>query len=759
MAEPELTERELARPAPALILTIVSFSVFVAADDLTVVTTMLRPIIGDLGLVLPDGLDDAAWIVNVYLIAFVAVMPIAGRLSDVIGRRTTFALAYAVFLVGTTLIPLTSSLTPFLIARVLTAVGGGAMVPVALAVVGDVYPEARRARALGTLAAVETLGWVWGPLYGALLVRFLSWRWQFWLNIPLAIIGLAAVWWALGDHGRTEPRRRVDWLGGALLTAALVSLNLALLGNAEIQSVTGFEQLTGSASFDFKWLYLPAAAAAVLFVRHQRASADPLIDPAVLRGPALQIALGVNFVVGAVLVISMVDVPLFINAVEIDLERSAMIAGWVLSSLTATMAVTSYAGGRLTDRYGYRIPLVVGMAAAVAAYVLMGTTWGVDTPHPVLALQLGLLGAGLGLVSAPTSAAVVDAAAPDKRGVAAATLMVVRLMGLSVGLSLLTAWGLARFNQLRDDIDLPPITDPDFDEAVVDAQGTLTAQAIAETFVAAAVVTALGLVLALAMRGQRGAPDPPGPQTGDPMTTGDAEATGDTVPPQDPVSSRSVRGGGPGSNRLALAVAGVLGALLVLAFALIAVLFGRLSDTQDRLDATTEDLARVEAGAALFASQVTGFQEQILALEPAVSTGLDQAIAGLDEFASSTISFDVSIDEEVTIDTEVVIDRTINVPIKESLPIQESFDTSIEVRTPLGFDVPLDVTVPVDIEVPVDLDIEIPVNERVPINTTIPVNLDLPIEIDVAGTELATLAASLAEGLRSLEGILEGLGG
>ena len=93
-------------PSPRAILWAVGFSVFVAADDLTVVSTMLRPIIGDLGLVLPDGLDDAAWIVNAYLIAFIAVMPIAGRVSDVIGRRRTFLLAYAIFMVGTIWIPL-----------------------------------------------------------------------------------------------------------------------------------------------------------------------------------------------------------------------------------------------------------------------------------------------------------------------------------------------------------------------------------------------------------------------------------------------------------------------------------------------------------------------------------------------------------------------------------------------------------------------------------------------------------------------------
>ncbi len=165
------------RRSPAWVMFAVGWAVFVAADDLTVVSTMLRPIVTDMGLVLPDGLDDAAWAVNAYLIAFVAVMPLSGRLSDVIGRRATFVWAYLIFLVGTIVIPMADSMGPFLVGRVLTAIGGGAMLPVAMAVIGDVHSEPRRARALGTLGAIETLGWVWGPLYGAMLVRFLTWRW------------------------------------------------------------------------------------------------------------------------------------------------------------------------------------------------------------------------------------------------------------------------------------------------------------------------------------------------------------------------------------------------------------------------------------------------------------------------------------------------------------------------------------------------------------------------------------------------------
>ena len=789
----------------------VGFSVFVAADDLTVVSTMLRPIIGDLGLVLPDGLDDAAWVVNAYLIAFVAVMPIAGRVSDVIGRRRTFVVAYLLFLIGTTLIPLSTTFDSafgwFLTGRVLTAIGGGAMVPVALAVVGDVYPEGRRARALGTLGAIETMGWVWGPLYGAMLVRFLSWQWQFWLNIPLALVGLAASWWALEGHDRPAEQHRVNWLGATLLTVALVTLNVALLGSAEIQSVNGLDELTGG-STDLRWLYLVALAATIAFVWQQRRVDNPLFDPRLFQGRNLRAALFVNFVVGAGLVISMVDVPLFINSVEVDLERAAVYAGWTLSALTAAMAVASYIGGRATEHWWYRPPVLLGLAMSTSAYAWMGASWTSDTSYPMFALQLALLGAGFGLTVAPTTSAVVDAAPPDQRGAAASIVMVVRLLGLSVGLSALTAWGLTRFNDLRSTIDLPPLTDPGFEAALLDAQETLTAQAIAETFTAAAVVLAAGLLTTFAMRriasdgdmNMTDHPDSTHPDSTDPIDPidpidADSVATGQLVsasaatdadsemlpPPAFETVPALAGAAEPGdtprtrtdSDDAVTALAkrvnvmiGLLALLLIGALVTIALLFSRVADAEadaaaarSELVTTREDLNRVEAGAALYASQITGFQEQLVALEPQVSAGVEEAITGLRSFGESTLSFDVNIDEVIPIETDVVIKRTVQVPIKTSIPIRETIQTTIEVDTRLGFTVPIDVTVPVDIDVPIDLVVDIPIDETVPINEEFPVKLDVPIDIDVSETELANLTDSLAAGLESLQEVLRGLSG
>lgn len=767
------------RPSPAAILAVVGFSVFVAADDLTVVSTMLRPIIGDLGLVLPDGLDDAAWIVNAYLIAFVAIMPIAGRISDVLGRRRTFVGAYLLFLIGTILIPLSvefdSAFGWFLTGRVMTAIGGGAMVPVALAVVGDVYPEGKRARALGTLGAIETMGWVWGPLYGAMLVRFLSWQWQFWLNIPFAIAGLAASWWALEGHDRPAERQRIDWVGAVLLTVTLVSLNVALLGSAEIQSVNGLSELTGEGT-DWRFLYGVALVAGAGFVMQQRRSDHPLFDRRLFRGRNLLIALFVNFVVGAALVIAMVDVPLFINSVELDLERSAVVAGWILSALTAAMALMSYVGGRATERWWYQPPVLVGLAMSTGAYAWMGSTWTADTSYPVFAVQLALLGGGFGLTVAPTTSAIVDAAPADQRGAAASVVMVVRLMGFSVGLSALTAWGLARFNDLRSTIDLPGITDPGFEAAVTEAQATLTAQAIAETFTAAAVVIGAGLLATVAMQRRTGDTTMDTHATPDP-TTEPADVTADADDMTEPIPASTGSSPSPTSSEIdALAtrmnvLIGLLALLLIGAFVVIALMMSRVADAQNdatvarsALETTEQDLAetradleRVEAGAALYASQITGFQEQLVALEPQVSAGVDEAITGLREFGDSTISFDVTIDEVIPVKTDILLDRVVQVPIKTTIPINESFDTTITIDTPFG-GIPLDVNVPVDVDVPVDLVVDIPINETVELDEEFPVQLDVPIAIDVRETELAALTDSLAAGLESLQDLLAGLG-
>ncbi len=488
------------RPGPRVALAVIAFGVFVAADDLTVVTTMLRPIIFDLGIPLPDGLDQAAWIVNAYLIAYVVVMPFMGRVSDIVGRRAVYMAAMGLFLAGSIWVPLAETLPTFLVGRVLTALGGGAMVPIGMAIIGDLYPPERRASAMGTLGAVDTAGWVWGPLYGALLVRFLSWRWQFYLNVPLSILGIAAAWWALRDLPPPARRARLDWAGAGLLTASLLALCLALLGGNRIQTVGTLTELEASLPAVAGPLYAVAALALLAFAWIERRHPEPLIEPSLLRRPNFAVAGLVNFLIGAVLVIAMVNVPLFVNVLEVDLARAAVRSGWLLSALTLSMAVSAYAGGQAVARWGYRPVAAAGIALCAAAFAWIGALWTPAVAYGPMAGQLAVLGVGFGLVTAPIGTAAIDTAPLPQRGIAAGLVIVWRLLGMSVGLAGLTAWGIARFNTLRTQVALPALTDPGFAAALTQGLIDTTARVLAETFLLSAGLAVFALLVAWRLR-------------------------------------------------------------------------------------------------------------------------------------------------------------------------------------------------------------------------------------------------------------------
>jgi len=416
-------------------------------------------------------------------------------------------------------------------------VGGGAMVPVAMAVLGDVYPREKRATALGTLGAVDTAGWVWGPLYGALLIRYLNWQWQFYLNIPLSLIGMALAWWALADLPQPKTRERIDWLGTAVLTIALIALNVALLSSGNVETAGSFSALDQPTQPNTTLYFIIAALAFALFLliewqlgkkaeardpysvnripysvtpssphhlitsspHHLISSAPPLIPLSLFRRPNFTPAVLINFLVGSILIIAMVNVPLLVNVLAVEAQQAAVASGLLLSGLTLAMAVMSYIGGRQTERRGYRLVTAVGLLLCALAFGLMGLTWSVHSAYGQMAWQLVILGMGFGLVIAPVGTAVINAAPETERGIAASLVIVLRLMGMSVGLAALTAWGLRRFDILRKLIELPnlPLTDPQYQQALADGLTRVTVEVLAETFLVSAAVALIALFVTL----------------------------------------------------------------------------------------------------------------------------------------------------------------------------------------------------------------------------------------------------------------------
>ncbi len=490
---------------PYLILTLVAFGVFIAADDLTVISTMLPQMIFDFEIPLPSGLDDASWIVSSYLITHVVAMPLLGRISDVYGRRFIFINCMAVFAVGSLMVAQAQTLNFLIFSRVIQAIGGGGVVPVAMAVVGDVFPVERRAFALGLLGAVDTLGWIIGPLYGAFWVRYFTWQWQFYINIPVSVITIVAAWFLLQrlpgqDDGRAKS---LDWAGAVFLSVALTLINIGLAKSGG--------QVAAGPVFDFTaaeivptWqktlpYFLGGGLAALIFIWVERWVAEPLMDLRMFRVSNFTIACLVNFVVGFVLIIAMVGVPLFVNAVlakgnTVDefIKSAAMDSGQILSALTGAMAVLSVVGGWLCTRFGYRLPTIAGLLSIGAGFFLMNT-WSPTVTFGRMALHLMVAGIGFGLVIAPIGAAVINAVQPEARGIASGMVLILRLMGMSVGLSSLTAWGLYRFDVLS-----LPYSAFEIGEYV----GAITAQILNETFLASSIFALLAIGLAFILRSE-----------------------------------------------------------------------------------------------------------------------------------------------------------------------------------------------------------------------------------------------------------------
>ena len=213
------------RISPYLALIPVAFGVFVAADDQTVMVTVLTEIMIDFRVPITQ-LDTASWTITAYLLGYVAAMPLIGRMSDALGHRRVFAGAMVIFMIFSVFAALARSMEWLIAIRVFQAMAAGAMLPVAIAIVGDLFPAGQRGVALGLIIGAAEAGGVIGPLWGGLVARYLTWPWIFWMNIPLGVMTLIPLFLLL----KPSPvfKSKVDYLGGILIALSLSSLTLAL---------------------------------------------------------------------------------------------------------------------------------------------------------------------------------------------------------------------------------------------------------------------------------------------------------------------------------------------------------------------------------------------------------------------------------------------------------------------------------------------------------------------------------------------------
>jgi EmrB/QacA subfamily drug resistance transporter len=467
----------------AVVLGGLLLTLFLAALDQTIVGTALPHVVADL-----HGFDHYAWVTTAYLLTSTVSVPIAGKLSDQFGRRPFLLGGAAFFLLASAVCGLVATFGQLVAARALQGVGGGVITAAVFAGVGELFPPAQRSRIVGLFTGTYGLASILGPPLGGVLTDTLGWRWVFYVNVPIGLVALAALWRAYPhttfagreptrpSAGAWVPRRpTVDYLGAAALVGGMTPLLLVL-------SLGGRELAWGS----------PLALALVamslvglgLFVLIERRAPEPIIPLDVLRRPTVAAATAGMALLWLAQFGALLFVPLFIQGV---LGRSATGSGLTSLPMTLGLVGASVVGGQLVGRFGgHRAVALTGIAIAALGLFLL-STMDADVDNRVLVRDMFLVGAGAGLPIAPMVVAAQSAVPRAFIGVASGLTTFARALGATFGAAIYGALLTSRVGPIEP--GAPPAD-----------VGALLVPALQQVFLAGVVAAALAFVVVLWLR-------------------------------------------------------------------------------------------------------------------------------------------------------------------------------------------------------------------------------------------------------------------
>ncbi|MEX1030138.1 MAG: MDR family MFS transporter [Paenibacillaceae bacterium] len=424
-------DHKISKTTPAVIGLLLGM--FVAALDQTIVATAMPTVVKELG-----GFELFVWVFSAYMIASVVATPIFGKLSDIYGRKRFFLLGLAVFLIGSILCGISTSMAQLIIFRSIQGIGAGALMPITFAIIFDIFPPEKRGKMNGLFGAVFGLSSVFGPLLGAFFTDYIDWRWVFYINLPLGIVSFVLIYTAYHENLHKR-KQQIDWTGISFFIIAILGLMFAIEFGGSNTYAWLSAQIIG--------LFIIFVVFLIAFLWVETKVANPMVELSLFKNRVFSASQTVSFFYGAIMVTGATFIPLFVQGVY---GESASAAGQTLTPMMLGVVVSSMLGGMFINKTSYRSIMIVSTIILIGSMFLL-STMTVDTPRWTVTVYMVFVGLGIGMNFSVLNVSTLHGIGNEHKGAAVSLIAFSRTIGSALGVTILGAFQKTNFTEHIDE--------------------------------------------------------------------------------------------------------------------------------------------------------------------------------------------------------------------------------------------------------------------------------------------------------------------